>query len=110
MRFADRDGKGDNQRCPRCNEYILDSELIFNRMDTINRRYANIIDLYSKFEWVILENAENIRNMDKNGLEVEPQSFDYAIRQAKEFVKLLDIIDAHMDKQMREFDKVIDME
>jgi len=88
----------DDRRCPQCRQFLANADIIIQKMETIERRLKDLQESLSKYEWIIIENSTGVRNMRKNGMEVDEESFDVAFRQTKQFLRFLETIESDLNK------------
>lgn len=91
-------GDRDDRRCPQCRQFVANAELIVPKMETIERKMNELQSVLLKYEWVVIENSIGIKNMRKNGMEINAESFDVAFKQSKRFLRLLEIIESDLNK------------
>lgn len=96
-------GASDDHRCPQCRQFLTNADLIFSKMETIERKMKDLQMDLSKYEWIVIENSVGIRNMDKNGMELDKESFEVAFAQTKRFLRLLETIDSSLNSMRRNF-------
>jgi len=101
-------GDIDDRRCPQCRQFVENADIIVHKMETIERKLNDLHMALSKYEWTVIENATNIRNMRKNGMELDKDSFDVAFAQSKRFLRLLESIDSNLNSIMRHYDDLSD--
>lgn len=101
-------GDIDDRRCPQCRQFLANADTIVQKMETIERKMGELQLALSKYEWIIIENSTGIRNMKKNGMEVDVESFGVAFAQSKKFLRLLETIDSNMNSIMRNFNDISD--
>ena len=96
-------GASDDRRCPQCRQFIANAELIVSKMETIENKISEIKSDLSKYEWIVIENSVGIKNMDKNGMELDKESFEVAFAQSKKFLRLLETIDSSLNSIRRHY-------
>jgi hypothetical protein len=101
-------GDIDDHRCPQCRQFIENADIIMHKMETIERKMNDLRSALSKYEWTIIENSTNIKNMRKNGMELDEESFRVAFSQTKRFLRLLETIDSNLNSAIRHYDDLSD--
>ena len=101
-------GDIDDRRCPQCREFINNADIIIQKMETIERKMSDLQAALSKYEWTIIENSTNIKNMRKNGMDLDDESFQVAFSQSKRFLRLLEMFDSNLNSTMRKYDDLSD--
>jgi hypothetical protein len=99
-------GGDDDPRCPQCRQFVKNADLIVQLMDDAERKMKVLLEDLHKYEWVVIENAQGIKNMRKEGLEVDEESFEVAFRQTKHFLRMLETINSHLNKMQRDYDDI----
>jgi len=93
-------GSGDSEddpRCPQCTQFRRNAELIVRQMESAEMKMKSLTEDLFRYEWVVIENAENIKNMRKNGQVLDEESFEVAFRQTKRFLRLLETINSNLN-------------
>jgi len=104
MRSVSRD---EDDRCPQCKQFVHNTDIIVQKMDSIEKRFHALKDNLHQFEWTILENANNIRTMREKGFsEIDEESFEIAFRENKSFLRLLENIESSLGSMERKYDDV----
>lgn len=101
-------GDIDDYRCPQCRQFVANADIIVGKMETIERKMNALKSSLSRYEWIIIENAANIRNMKKNGLDVDRESFEVAFAQTKRFLRFLETIESDLNKIERYYNDISD--
>jgi hypothetical protein len=96
----------DDRRCPQCRQFLANADIIIQKMETIERRLQELQESLSKYEWVIIENATGIKDMRKNGMELDVESFDVAFKQTKQFLRFLETIESDLNKFERYYNDI----
>ena len=97
----------DDKNCPQCRQFIINSDIIVQKMDGIERRIFALKDNLHQYEWTIIENATNIRNMRENGFsDIDKESFAIAFQECKSFLRLLENIESSLGSMERKYDDV----
>jgi chromosome segregation ATPase len=99
-------GDIDDRRCPQCKQFLANADIIVQKMETIERRLKDLQESLSKYEWTIIENSMGIKDMRKNGMELDAESFDVAFNQTKQFLRLLETIESNLNSIMRNYNDI----
>lgn len=78
------------QPCPRCREYIEQTELVMETVDAIESRMNELKEFFAKHEWVLIENADNIRKLHNPAKEMDMDSLQRSHAQGARFKRLTD--------------------
>jgi 16S rRNA C1402 (ribose-2'-O) methylase RsmI len=97
-------GDRDDPRCPQCREFLKNAELIVRQMEDAEAKMKSLTEDLSKYEWVVIVNSDNIKNMRKNGQVIDDESFDVAFRQTKRFLRLLESVNSSLNLMRRRYD------
>lgn len=97
-------GDVDDPRCPQCRQFVHNADLIVRQMEEAERKMKSLTEDLSKYEWIVIENAENIKNMRKNGMVLDDDSFEEAFRQTKRFLRLLEGINSSLNTMRRHYE------
>jgi len=93
----------DDPRCPQCKQFLANAELIVRQMEDAERKMKALTEDLFRYEWVTIENAENIKNMRKNGMILDEPSFEVAFRQTKRFLRLLESINSNLNSMRQRY-------
>ena len=94
-------GASDDRRCPQCRQFIKNAELIVSKMESIESKMNELQMDLSKYEWIVITNSIGIKDMDKNGQELDKDSFEVAFAQTKKFLRLLETIESNLNSIRR---------
>lgn len=92
--------------CPHCRRFIANAEKIIQLKETIDNKWRDLNESVSKYEWVVIENSVNIKNMRKNGLELDQESFAVAFNESVRFLNMLTIINSSVDNLVCEYQEM----
>jgi hypothetical protein len=75
-------------------------------MESADWKMKDLIDSLYKYEWTVIENAQNIKDMRKNGMELDEVSFEVAFRQTKRFMRMLESVNSDLNRMRRKFEDI----
>jgi len=70
-------------------------------MESIESKMNELQMDLSKYEWIVITNSIGIKDMDKNGQELDKDSFEVAFAQTKKFLRLLETIESNLNSIRR---------
>jgi len=91
-------GGEDDSRCPRCRQFLEITANVCDRVDTIESSINAIKRFIAENEWVLVENAENIKQFRHPDKEIEPESLQLAFAQAARFERLILMVSRAVDR------------
>jgi hypothetical protein len=98
-------GSGESDpRCPQCRQFLENAELIVRQMEEAEAKMKSLTEDLFRYEWITIENAQNIKDMRKNGMVLDEESFEVAFRQTKVFLRLLEGVNSNLNSMRRHFD------
>ena len=86
-------GSGDRKSpCPKCRQFVELVDTIVIKVDTIEKKMTAIKKFYAENEWILIENATNINKMDNPAEDLDVPTFEYVLKQATRFDRLLNTV------------------
>jgi len=106
MRTIGSDGSDDDhrdKRCPHCRQFVANAAKIVQLKELIDNKIKDLTEALSKYEWTVIENSINIKNMKRDGLELDQESFVIAFNESVQFLNMLTSINVAVDKLVHEY-------
>jgi hypothetical protein len=86
----DDDDRKKRSPCPKCQAYLEQVEVVVQNVDDIERRLEELKKFFASREWVLIENAENLKRVHNPEKDIDMDSLQQSWAQATRFNRVVE--------------------